>query len=51
MKKGLTEDWLAVVIGLFIFALSLAGILGGDLLGWAVTTSVWTHVSTALAVG
>ncbi len=49
MKKGLTEDWLAVLLGLFIFALSLAGFIGRDLLGWAVTTSVWTNVSTALA--
>ncbi len=49
MKKGMTEDWLAVYIGLLIFALSLAGFFGGDLLGWAVTTSVWTSVSKALA--
>src|SRR5205823_736029 len=44
-----TEDWLAVVIGLLIFALSL-GVLGGaDILGWVVTTSVWTDISKALA--
>src|SRR5437868_6186099 len=44
-----TEDWLAVVIGLLIFVLSL-GVLGGaDILGWVVTTSVWTDVSKALA--
>jgi len=44
-----TEDWLAVWIGLFVFALSLALLKGIDLLGWAVTTSVWTAPSKALA--
>src|SRR3954447_17770610 len=44
-----TEDWLAVVIGLLIFVLSL-GVLGGaDILGWVVTTSDWTDLSKALA--
>src|SRR5205823_1588899 len=44
-----TEDWLAVVIGLLVFVLSL-GVLGGaDILGWVVTTSVWTDLSKALA--
>src|SRR5437588_10900487 len=44
-----SEDWLAVVIGLLLFVLSL-GVLGGtDILGWVVTTSVWTDVSKALA--
>ncbi len=46
---GLTEDWLAVWIGLLIFALALAGVAGTDLLGWVVTTSVWTDVTHALA--
>ena len=44
-----TEDWLAVVIGLLIFALSLAVLGGADILGWVVTTSIWTDVSKALA--
>src|SRR5437762_5381259 len=44
-----TEDWLAVVIGLLIFALSLAVLGGADILGWVVTTSVWTDISKALA--
>jgi uncharacterized membrane protein YadS len=44
-----TEDWLAVVIGLLLFALSLGVIGGVDILGWVVTTSVWTDVSKALA--
>ena len=43
-----TEDWLALAIGLFIFFLSLAALLRVDLLGWAVTTSVWTKLPGAL---
>ena len=44
-----SEDWLAVVIGLLLFVLSLGVIGGTDILGWVVTTSVWTDVSKALA--
>ena len=44
-----TEDWLAVVIGLLIFVLSLGVLVGADILGWVVTTSVWIDVSKALA--
>ena len=43
-----TEDWLSVAIGLLIFVLALAGVWGADLLGWAVTTSVWTVPGQAL---
>ncbi len=46
--KGLSEDWLAVWIGLFIFLLSLGAFAGMDILGWGVTTSVWTDLSKAL---
>ena len=49
MKPRITEDWLAVCLGLFLFALSLGPLFGADLLGWAVTTSVWTNLATALA--
>jgi uncharacterized membrane protein YadS len=44
----LSEDWLAVGIGLLIFALALLGITGHDVLGWAVSTAVWTDLSAAL---
>lgn len=44
-----SEDWLSVWVGLFIFALSLGTFLGLDLLGWGVTTRVWTDLSEALA--
>jgi hypothetical protein len=48
-KDRLTEDWLAVVIGVLVFALALFSLSGTDLLGWAVTTSVYTDVTKALA--
>src|SRR6202012_2205390 len=44
----LNEDWLAVAIGLLVFALALFSVGGTDLLGWAVTTSVYTDVTGAL---
>ena len=47
--RGLTEDGLAIIIGFLIFILALAGLSGTDVLGWAVSTSVWTDASRALA--
>jgi uncharacterized membrane protein YadS len=47
-KSGISEDWLAVWIGLFIFILSLGTFVGKDILGWGVTTGVWTNLSKAL---
>ena len=49
MKTRFNEDWLAVCLGLFFFGLSLGPLFGADLLGWAVTTSVWTDLGKALA--
>ncbi len=46
---GLSEDWLAVWMGLFVFILSFGVMFHADLLGWAVTTSVWTVPAKALA--
>ena len=36
-KSHASEDWLAVYIGLFIFALSLLRFTGIDIFGWAIT--------------
>src|SRR5579859_3375248 len=47
--RGMSEDWLAVCIGLLVFVLSLGILFGADLLGWAVTTSVWMVHAKALA--
>ena len=48
-QTGLSEDWLALCIGLLVFILSLGLLFGTDLLGWAVTTSVWMAPAKALA--
>jgi uncharacterized membrane protein YadS len=45
----LSEDWLAVIVGIGIFVLCLASTVGPDLVGWVVTTSVWTAPDKALA--
>ena len=47
--QGLSEDWLSLIIGLIVFSLSLGLVAGVDVLGWIVTTSVWTDPSKALA--
>jgi uncharacterized membrane protein YadS len=47
-KKGISEDWLALCIGLFIFCLSLSVFVRIDILGFGVTTSIWTNVFEAL---
>ena len=48
LAPRISEDWLSLIIGLFIFLLALAGIANVDLLGWVVTTSVWSDASKAL---
>src|SRR5713101_9909615 len=48
-SKGLSEDWLSVWIGLLVFVLALGMLAGVDVLGWVVTTGVWTDLSKALA--
>src|SRR5581483_5439632 len=48
-QQGMSEDWLAVCIGLLIFTLSLGLLFGADLLGWAVKTSVWMVPAKALS--
>ena len=46
--QGISEDWLSVWIGLAIFILSLGLLAGADLMGWVVSTQVWTSLSRAL---
>jgi len=48
-RQGISEDWLSVWIGLIIFVLSLGLLVGADILGWVVTTGVWTDLSKALS--
>lgn len=47
-QPWLSEDWLAVCIGLGVFVLSLGLLFGADILGWVVTTAVWTMPAKAL---
>src|SRR6266480_3427457 len=47
--RGISEDWLSLWIVLLVFVLSLGVLAGADILGWAVTTSVWTSLAKALA--
>jgi len=44
----INEDWLAVVLGLAIFVFALAALVNVDLIGWVVTTSVWSNFDQAL---
>jgi uncharacterized membrane protein YadS len=48
-KQGISEDWLSLWLGLFIFVLGLGMFLGVDLLGWGIKTSVWTDITKALS--
>jgi uncharacterized membrane protein YadS len=41
----ISEDWLALLIGLFLFLVSLPGLAGADVFGWVIKTNVWTRVS------
>ncbi len=49
VARKLNEDWLALWLGLFIFALSLAVFGGVDVLGWGVKTNVWVDLGKAVA--
>ena len=48
LAPRISEDWLSLIIGLLVFALALVSLAGLDLLGWAVTTSVWIDPGPAL---
>src|SRR6516225_3785681 len=48
VPAALNEDWLAVILGLFIFVLALAALVHGDLIGWVVSTAVWSNIGQAL---
>ena len=48
-KKGISEDWLSLWLGFFIFVLGLILFVGLDLLGWGVKTNVWTDITKAIS--
>jgi uncharacterized membrane protein YadS len=49
-KEGVSEDWLALWLGLLIFALSLGVFWGGDLLGWGAKMGVWVDPAKAISI-
>jgi uncharacterized membrane protein YadS len=48
-RSRISEDWLAVAIGVGVLALALLSVAGLDALGWVATASVWTDPGAALA--
>ena len=46
--ERINEDWLAVAIGLAVFALSLGAVVGLDLLGWAAAPKTWIDIDKAV---
>jgi uncharacterized membrane protein YadS len=49
-KKGglISEDWLALILGLVIFGLCLGSFKGNDLLGWGAKAGVWIDPAKAI---
>ncbi len=48
-KSGLSEDWLAVIIGLAIFLLSMLAFTGFEVFGWGIKTKVWMDPSKIMS--
>ncbi|MGE4560971.1 MAG: putative sulfate exporter family transporter [Desulfobulbus sp.] len=44
----ISEDWLALILGLIIFGLGLGSFKGNDLLGWGAKTGVWLNPGKAI---
>jgi uncharacterized membrane protein YadS len=49
MERRISEDWLAVAIGLAVFALSLGAAFGLDILGFATAPKTWIDPANAVA--
>ncbi len=48
-RSFISEDWLSLWIGLFVFILSLGLFLNLDILGWGIQTNVWTDISQSFS--
>jgi uncharacterized membrane protein YadS len=48
-KKGISEDWLSLILGLAILILSMGVFANTDILGWGASTKVWTDLSKSVA--
>ncbi|WP_448873384.1 putative sulfate exporter family transporter [Desulfobulbus propionicus] len=44
----ISEDWLALILGLIIFGLGLGSFQGNDYLGWGAKTGVWINPTKAV---
>jgi uncharacterized membrane protein YadS len=47
--QGISEDWLSLLMGLFVFLLGLGVFVGVDFLGWGIKTNVWLEITKALS--
>jgi uncharacterized membrane protein YadS len=47
-KKGISEDWLSLWMGLFVFLLGLGLFVGWDILGWGIKTNVWIDITKSM---
>ena len=47
-KKGISEDWLSLWMGLFVFVLGLGLFVGLDILGWGIKTNVWIDLTKSI---
>ena len=47
-REAISEDWLAVAVGLAIFVLSLGPLVGLDLLGFAAAPKTWIELGQAV---
>jgi uncharacterized membrane protein YadS len=47
-KKGISEDWLSLWMGLFVFVLGLGLFVGLDILGWGIKTNVWIDITKSI---
>ncbi|MCL2790855.1 MAG: YeiH family protein [Desulfobulbus sp.] len=45
----ISEDWLALILGLVIFGLSLGTFKGVDILGWGAKTDIWVDLNKAVS--
>ena len=48
-KGWISEDWLALILGLVIFGLGLGSFQGMDLLGWGAKMGVWIDPGKAIS--
>lgn len=48
-KTNLNEDKVALITGSFIFLLALLNLWHTDVLGWVVSTNMWTNMVSAFS--